>query len=237
MGSIGGQASGDFRLSQGALRILYSVIKDSIAVLASDGFTQSNPSVVTTGSARSTTLPTAVKSGVLGGSVAFTRPDVGENTVGGATLVGAAYVNETRPLGLFINDGVGNAFENTPGVASGKGPYLRGGSVGVKIYETQVQTTRGAAIGVAPASAGKSVGNAVGDDLTYAVGQKLYASVNGLLTNVWQDSYEAQWITVGNVGSGAGGDAVESDVTCLGTLMAPPDAASAEIFVSLAFIG
>jgi hypothetical protein len=205
MGSIGGQASGDFRLDNSALRILYSLIKDSIPSLASDGFTQTNPPVVTTSANVSTTLPVNVKRGVLGGSVAFLRPDVGSNTVGGATLVGGLYVTNTRPVGLFINDAVGNAYENTPAVASGKSPFLRGGSVGVKIYETQQQ------IG----------GNA---DLSYAVGQFLYASVNGLLTNRWQDSYENQWI---------GG--IEPDVTRMGVVLSPPDATSSEMFVALFF--
>ncbi len=227
MGSIGWQASGDGRLSQGALRILYSVLKDTICALAADGFTQSNPSVVTTANARSTTLPSTVKDGVLGGSVAFTRPDIGENTVGGAALVAAAYVAKTRPLGLFINDAAGNANENTPAVASGKSPHLRGGSVGVKIYETEVQTTT-AQFGVA---------GVVGTDLTYSVGDKLYASVNGLLTNRWGDSYEAQWINTAASGSGSAFACAEPDVTRMGTVLAPPDATSAEMFVSLAFIG
>lgn len=223
MGSIGGQASGDFRLSQGALRILYSVIRgDTVPSLAADGFTQSNPSVVTTASAVSTTLPANVKSGVLGGSVAFVRPDVGENTVGGAALDGANYIANTRPLGLFLNDAAGNANENTPGVASGKGPFLRGGSAGVKIYETQQQTTVG--------------GGSVGTALTYAVGERLYASVNGLLTNRWQDSYETQWINAATSGSGAGGAAIEPDVTVMGIVTAPPDAASSEMFLQAAFI-
>lgn len=221
MGSIGGLASGDFRLSQGALRILYSMTKDTIPVLAADGFTQSNPNVVTAAAARSTTLPTNVKQGVLGGSVAFLRPDIGSNTVGGPVLVGAAYVVNTRPLGLFINDALGNAFENTPGVASGKGPFLRGGAVGVKIYETQIQTTAG--------------GGVVGDPLTaYAVGQKLYASVNGLLTNRWQDSYEFQWID-GVSGSGAAAACIEPDVTCMALVLSPPDSTSAELFAELKY--
>lgn len=225
MGSIGGQASGDFRLSQGALRILYALIKDTIPVLASDAFTQSNPSAVTTTAARSTTLPSTVKQGVLGGSVAFTRPDVGQNVVGGAFLVGGTtYTAKTRPLGLFINDALGNAYENLPGVASGKGPFLRGGSVGLKIYETQVQTTVG--------------GGVVGTALTYSVGDKLYASVNGLLTNRWQDSFEQQWITAGNLGGAtSSGAAAEYDITRMGTVLAPPDASSAEMFLTLAFVG
>lgn len=214
MGNIGGQASGDFRLSQGALRILYSVIKDSISVLAPDGFTQLNPNVVVATANKSTTLPSNVKRGVLGGSVAFTRPDVGSNTVGGALLVATAYVAKTRPLGLFINDGLGNSFENAPAVASNKCPHLRGGAVGLKIYETQIQ------IGASTA-------------LTYSVGDKLYASVNGLLTNRWQDSYEAQWITVATTGSGAGGAAIEPDVTRMGTVLSIPDSSSAEMFLAL----
>ena len=123
MGTLGGyaQASGDFLLSSSALRILYSLIKDSLPSLSADGLTQNNPSVVTTASALSTTLPVNVKKGVLSGSCAMLRPDQGENTVGGAALVSSAYVVGTRPLGLFINDAVGNAYENTPGPASGKG--------------------------------------------------------------------------------------------------------------------
>lgn len=211
---IGGQASGDFRLSQGALRVLYSLIKDSIPVLAADGFTQSNPNVVTAAANKSTTIPVNVKKGVLGGSVAFTRPDVGANTVGGAVLVSAAYVAKTRPLGLFLNDAAGNSFENTPAVASGKGPFLRGGACGTKLYETQIQ------VGASTA-------------LTYSIGDFLYASVNGYLTNRWQDSYEKQWIDAATSGSGGGGVAIEPDVTRMGVVLAPPDANNAELFVEL----
>lgn len=222
MGTSGGQSSGDYLLTQGALRILYSLVKDTIPSLADDSFTQNNPNVVTTTAAVSTTLPSNVKKGVLGGSVAFVRPDVGGNTVGGAVLVSTAYVAQTRPLGLFINDALGNSYENTPGVASGKGPFLRGGSVGLKVYETQQQTTVG--------------GGSVGTALTYSVGNKLYASVNGYITNRWQDSYETQWITVAATGSGSMGVATEPDVTRLGTLLSPPDANSSEMFFELAFV-
>jgi len=219
MGEVGGQSSGDFLLTQGALRILYSVIKDTIPVLADDGFTQANPNVVTaTPAAVSTTLPANVKRGVLGASVAFARPDIGSNTVGGPVLVGPDYVEFTRPLGLFINDSLGNANENTPGVASGKGPFLRGGAVGVQIYETAIQ-----------------IGGGIGTPLLWSVGQLLYASVNGYLTNLWEDSYEAQWITAAASGSGAAGAAAEPDVTRMGVIISPPDATSDEMFVELYF--
>lgn len=219
MGSIGGQASGDFLLSQGALRILYSVIKDSVSALADDGFTQSNPPVVTTTSAVSTTLPAAGfrKSGVLGGSVAFVRPDKGQNIVGGAKTSPSV---GTRPLGLFINDAAGNAFENTPAPASGKCPYVRGGTVGLKLYETAVQTTVG--------------GGVVGTALTYAVGDTLYASVNGYLTKRWQDSLETTWITTALVGGADSASAAQNyDITKMGVVLAPGSAGSTEMFVYL----
>ena len=83
--------------------------------------------------------------GVLSGSVAFTRPDGGSNNIGGpglaATQVLIAADNTQaigyRALGVFINSANGNAFENTPGVASGKGPYVSGqGTYGNALYET-----------------------------------------------------------------------------------------------------
>ena len=223
MGSIGGQSSGDFTLTQGALRILYSVIKgDTIPDLTEDAFTQLNPNVIVAAAAVSTTLPVNVKRGTLGGSVAFIRPDIGGNAVGGAVRVGGAYVANTRPLGLFLNDALGNANENTPAVGSGKGPFLRGGAAGVKLYETQAQVTAG--------------GVTIGDPITYAVGNFLYASVNGYLTNRWLDSYEAQWITTAASGSGAGGIAAEPDLTRMGVVLSIPDSASAELFFEAAFL-
>lgn len=223
MSGFGGQSSGDFRLTQGALRIVYSLVKDTTNILTSDAFTQSNPNVVTAAAAVSQVLPVNVKKGVLGGSVAFLRPDFGGNYVGGAVVTGGVYTVGTRPLGLFINDALGNAYENTPGSASGKGPYLRGGTVGVKIYETQVQTTVN--------------GGVVGTALTYTTGDRLYASVNGLLTNRWQDSYEQQWITANNLGGAtSSGAAAAYDITRMGTVISPPDATLLELLVELSFI-
>jgi len=223
MGDIGGQSSGDFLLTQGALRILYSIFKDTIPVLAPDGYTQSNPNVGTAVAlARSTTLPANVKRGVLGGSVAFTRPDVaGGNVVGGAVAPALAFTANTRPLGLFINDALGNAYENTPGVASGKCPHLRGGAVGVKLYETQKQI---------------AVDGAIGDALTvpYTEGQFLYASINGYLTNRWVDSYEALWITAANLGGAIHtGAACEYDIIRMAIVLSPPDSHGIEMFIEL----
>lgn len=172
---LGGIGSGDFRETSGRVQLYAVVTRNSVGVLTPDAFTQANPPIVTATANKSSTLANITKVGVLGGSVAFTRYDYGNGFIGGPVQVAAAYDAKLLPLGVFLNDAVGNAYENTPGVASGRGPYVCGsGSViGVSIYETKIQ------IGASTA-------------LTYNPGDKLYASVNGLLTNRLQDAYEYQ---------------------------------------------
>ena len=167
-----GQGSGDFRETSGRVQLFHAGTRNSVGMAAADAFTQNNPPIVTTTANVSTTLANVTKKGALGASIAFTRPDAGNGLVGGPVQVAAAYVATIKPLGLFINDALGNPFENTPGVASGKAPYLTGmPCVGVSLWETQRQ------IGGSTA-------------LVYTAGQRLYASVNGLLTNRIEDAYE-----------------------------------------------
>lgn len=168
-----GQGSGDFAETSGRVHLFHMGIRNSIGILTADAFTQANPPIVTTPANVSTTLSGITSVGVLGASVAFTRPDAGNGYHGGPVQVGAAYVAGQKPLGIFLNDAIGNAYENTPGVASNRGPYCSGqGVVGVTLWETQQQVGGSAA-------------------LVYAAGDFLYASVNGLLTNRMADAY--QW--------------------------------------------
>jgi hypothetical protein len=195
--AIGGQGSGDFRETSARVQILHVVTRNSQGNLTPDAFTQANPPVVT--GFKSTTLATVTKVGVLGGSVAFTRPDFGNGYQGGPTLISSAYQAGQQPLGILINDSIGNPFENTPGVASGKGPYVcgNGSCVANSIYETQVQ-----------------IGVGAGGSITYAPGNKLYASVNGFVTNVLGDAYEYQV------------NAFVYDCTEIGVVKVAPDANS-----------
>ena len=189
-----GQGSGDFAETSGRIHLFHMGIRNAMGILTADAFTQATPPIVTTTANVSTTLAGITKAGVLGATVAFTRPDAGNGYHGGPVQVGAAYVAGQKPLGLFINDAVGNAFENTPGVASGRGPYVSGqGVVGVTLWETQQQIGGSAA-------------------LTYAAGDPLYASVNGLLTNRIDDAYEYQVV------------ADPDNVTIMGILRVAPDA-------------
>ena len=68
--------------------------------------------------------------GVLSGSIAFAN-STGDNTHGGVE-------DAVAVLGVFINNAVGNAFENQPGVASNRGPYVSAqGTYANRLYETK----------------------------------------------------------------------------------------------------
>lgn len=144
--------------------MFYPGHRTSIDDLAPDAFTQVNPPNVQVNV--STRLNGVLVRGVLGGSVAFTRPDVGNGYVGGPP---SAYNTRVRPLGLFINDAAGNLFENLPTKASGRPTYYsEGGGYGTSLWETHNLDT--------------------GAPLTYVMGDELFASKNGYLTNVGDDA-------------------------------------------------
>lgn len=169
-----GQGSGDFAETSGRIQPFHKGVSNSVGLLAPDGFTQANPTTITTANTVSTTLTGITSVGVLGCSVAFTRPDAGNGFIGGP-LEGTADDTLVVPLGFFINDAVGNAFENTPGVASGRAPYYSGqGCYGLSLWETQ-----------------DLVGGAA---LTYSAGDIIVASRNGLATNQndADNAYEVQ---------------------------------------------
>jgi len=134
-----------------ALSILIRGHLNAIPTLSATCYTKSNYGVNT-----NTTLSVNTPKGVLGGSVA-------------AVSAGADYTvypctSALQPVGLFVNDAAGAAFENSPAVASGKVTVMKGmASVEVDVYETR--------------NAADSA------NITYAVGNKLYSSAQGLLTN------------------------------------------------------
>lgn len=209
-----GQASGGFTESSSALRLLHPGVRNTVGVLTADAFTQTNPPIVTTAGTISTQTNTGVL-GVLSGSVAFTRPDQGSNFIGGPVEPGAPDNILIRPLGCFINTAVGNAFENQPGPASGKGPYMSGqGTYGNQLFETQAIAVAGAI--------------AAGDDLIYTAGQELVASRNGyLMMRVTTQTGAAISLDIAGLASEvANGNAAS---TLLGVLKMPPDSEQFEI--------
>lgn len=166
-----GEASGGFTESSSALRLMHPSVRNTVGKLTDDSFTQTNPPIVTTASTISSRVDTT-QLGVLSGSVAFTRPDVGPNWIGGnvESLATASQETFVRPLGIFINSANGNAYENLPGQASGKGPYMSAqGTYSNGLFETQILD-------------GTSITNfSTGDAIPYITGVELIASRNGYL--------------------------------------------------------
>lgn len=136
-----------------ALTVLIRGHNSSIPVLAATCFTKANYD--TPSGHTNNTLSVNTPTGVLGGSVAAVS--AGNDY----TVVPGTY--DLQPLGLFVNDAAGAAFENSPAVASNKIAVIKGqASVEVDVYETHTS----------------------GDvEITYAVGEWLYCSANGFLTN------------------------------------------------------
>jgi hypothetical protein len=199
-----GQASGGFSESSSALRILHLGVRNTLGQLTSDAFTQSNPvDFAGNGNTSTTEAPGLLVNvrGVLSGSIAFARPDAGKNFHGGPSDFTAVARSTERVLGIFINNAVGNAFENTPGVASNRGPYVSSqGSYANRLYETKDLAT--------------------GGDLTYVVGDRLVASENGFLTN--QD-------TANNAHGVAHGVNAAGASTTISILKIVPDSTSDEL--------
>lgn len=151
-----GQASGGFTESSSALRILHVGIRNTVGQLTASAFTQANP---VSGQANQTAAPGLLTNvlGVLSGSIAFAQT--------GTTNEHGGPANGSAVLGVFINNASGNAFENQPGVASNRGPYVSAqGTYANLLYET-VNINTGADI-----------------TGTYVPGASLFASANGFLT-------------------------------------------------------
>lgn len=196
-----GQASGGFSESSSALRILHLGVRNTLGQLTADAFTQANP-VDFAGAGNTTAAPGLLVNvrGVLSGSICFARPDAGKNFHGGPSDFAVQRATE-RPLGVFINNAVGNAFENTPGVASNRGPYVSSqGSYANRLYETSDQAN----------------GNAI----TYVVGDRLVASVNGFLTSL---------DTANNSHAVAHGQNNAGESTTIAILKITPDSTSDEL--------
>lgn len=155
-----GQASGGFTESSSALRILHVGVRNTVGQLHSSAFTQSNPVF---GQGTASTAPGLLTNvlGVLSGSIAFSRGTTNEH---GGPSAAVAPASE-RVLGVFINNASGNAFENQPGVASNRGPYVSAqGTYANLLYETHNQVNNASIMA------------------SYIPGATLRASLNGFLT-------------------------------------------------------
>ena len=132
-----------------ALRILFPGDRNSLSTLAPGAFTRQNYGAAGATSAR---ISADTPDGALAGMVAMYSSNYEVDIC-----------SDYKPVGIFINDAAGSAFENTPAVASGKLTVMR--SMGS--YETDIYETRDEQDTI---------------DLTYIAGELLYVSSFGLLT-------------------------------------------------------
>lgn len=221
-----GQSSGAWLGGNSALRILYIGIRNTFGVLAAESYTQANPPCVTTNV--SDQVPTTVH-GVLSGSVAFLRPDLGNDFIGGpgssttqtALAANATHAAGYRALGCFLNNAVGNAFENQPGVASGRGTHTTGmGTFGNALFETKLI-----------ANSADAVNSPAGHTITYFPGCALVASRNGYLmpsqsvgTDAGIDNADVIAMTAESFVKNA-----NSSATVIGVLRQAPDSSHTEL--------
>jgi len=221
-----GQASGGFTESSSALRILHVGVRNTVGILTDDSFTQTNPPAVATNV--SDQVDTS-RLGVLSGSVCFTRPDSGSNFIGGpgsnatqtAIAAAAAQLIGYAALGCFINSANGNAYENTPGTASGKGPYVSAqGTYANALFETALI-----------ADSADAVNSPAGAAIVFITGQTLMASRNGFLmpTEVIGTDGNIDNADVVAMSAESFVKTAVSSATPLGVVKMPPDAVQNEV--------
>jgi len=138
--------------------VLYRQTYNTYGAIIAAGLTQDNR-VGNDQKVNNSRLSTTTNKGLLAGSVVAVA---GSQTIDAAAGDSSTY---DKVVGIAVNDAVGNPFESSSAVGSGKVVYAHGSGtvISTDIYETKA--TDGTAA------------------ITYAYGDKLYASQNGLLTN------------------------------------------------------
>jgi hypothetical protein len=139
--------------------VLYRQTYNTLGAITAIGLTQDNR-VGNAQKANNTRLNTKTNKGILAGSVV---------AVVGSGLIGLCAGDSTSvfdmAVGIAVNDAVGNPFESSSAVGSGKVVYAHGTGT---VLMTDVYETKG------------TDGTAI---VSYNAGDKLYSSQNGLLTN------------------------------------------------------
>lgn len=173
-----GQTSQAYLGSSTALTVIFRAVQNGISGLADDGFTQLNPCAVAISGTVSRYVNPIIR-GVLSGSIAFTRPDAGNDRHGGPgdpniqtnLQKNAQYAAAFRPLGVYLNNANGNnAYDNQSATGSGLNMYVSGGGTyRNNLYETHLLADLDAAN--APAKS----------EILYTPGAALVGSRNGFL--------------------------------------------------------
>lgn len=141
------------------METLYRQTYNTFGDITASGLTQDNR-VGNDQKVNNSRLNSNTNKGILAGSVV---------AVAGDGIIGACAGDSTtvadKAVGIAVNDAVGNAYESSSAVASGKCVYMHGTGT---VFQTDIYET--------VATDGTTA-------VTYTAGDKLYSSQNGLLTN------------------------------------------------------
>lgn len=138
--------------------VLYRQTFNTYGSITTTGLTQDNR-VGNDQKANNPRLNANTNKGILAGSVVAT---VGESQIGPASGDSTAF---DKVVGIAVNDAVGNPYESSSAVASQKVVYAHGTGTVIQTDIYEYYKYDGAT------------------EVTYAYGDKMYASKNGLLTN------------------------------------------------------
>lgn len=154
------------------LIIKYPGNRNTLYSLASTGF--SRPNTATEAGRTLGRIPASAPAGAMGGMFATMSGNYEVNIADDNGVSG-----HPEPIGVFLNDAAGEAYENTPAIASGKLTVMTGpGSYETDIYETVKEDDTALAVAWAD-----------------ALGDPLYVSDFGLLTTENTGSIVVGYIT------------------------------------------
>ena len=188
------------------LEVLYRQTFNTLGAIVAGGLTQDNR-VGNVQKTANTRLDDNTPKGILGGSVVAVA---GAGTIG--ACAGDSSVCDDKAVGIAVNNAVGNPWESSSAVASGKCVYAHGTGTVIRtdLYETQ---------------------NPGGGALTYAAGDKVYSSQNGLLQKRGSDGTGI--LTVETDTTGLCFTAVGGHATAVGIILDPPAAGNGYMTVQL----
>ena len=145
------------------VEVLYRQTYNTIGAITAIGLTQDNR--VGNGNvqqANNARLNASTPKGILAGSVVAV---IGNGLIGPAA--GDSTTTFDKVVGIAVNNAVGNPYESSSAVASGKVVYAHGSGT---VLRTDIYETMDSLTGLTP--------------IAYTAGDKVYASQNGLLTNL-----------------------------------------------------
>jgi len=180
------------------LEVLYRQTYNTLGAITSAGLTQDNR-VGNAEKVANTRLNANTPKGILAGSVVAV---VGEGQIGPCT--GDTTGSFDMAVGIAVNNALGNPYESSSAIASNKVVYAHGTGTVIRtdIYE---------------------IVNFSGGTITYAYGDKMYASRNGLLIN-------GSNLTAADASTGI---AVLGYATCVGILLQKPTSTDPYMTVQL----